>query len=255
MLKLKNDRIITFFGNILTPSFWGQHNNYITHRTNPNASFWIRPNTADWLVIFETWVLKPYGITKLNKGDIALDLGANIGDFSIFLAITFPNIRIYSFEPLKSNRELFVKNILLNKIKNIVVSGKAVSGKSGQSVLFVQKNNGAIASLVLEDKKNRFRVQTTTLNDIIKENKLSRIDYLKIDVEGAEYEILFKTKKENLEKIKYLTIEVHKINGLKYHPQMLVNFLQKNGFKVSHPSKMSVYWLLLGTMIINASRP
>ena len=73
-------------------------------------------------------------------------------------------------------------------------------------------------------------VKSISLKDIFIDNKLNKIDFLKIDCEGAEYKILFNTPKKVLKKIKKIALEYHQMDG--FSVEDLKEFLSNNGFKV-----------------------
>ncbi|MDR1942676.1 MAG: FkbM family methyltransferase [Endomicrobium sp.] len=86
-----------------------------------------------------------------NQMDVVIDIGANIGMISIYLAKKYPFLKIYSFEPVKCNYEKFKKNIELNKIPNGVINiqNKAVT-KDGRTVqMFFNQLSLVLECLVL----------------------------------------------------------------------------------------------------------
>jgi hypothetical protein len=75
-------------------------------------------------------------------------------------------------------------------------------------------------------------VRAITFSDIITQHALERIDFLKIDVEGAEFDILFANPDETLGKTQKIVIEFHEFEGDKRSHQDLVDLLDSKGFKV-----------------------
>lgn len=129
-----------------------------------------------------------YTIEKLKREDIVLDLGANVGGFSfrVYDKCKF----VYSVEPLFT--EYLIKNIALNKIKNISVIPEAIGdGKDKKITWFIEKI-----------------VKTITFEQLL--GKIGGYpDFLKCDIEGAEYLI----HPKHLQKIPRLEIEFHKIGS------------------------------------------
>lgn len=163
-----------------------------------------------------------YGLSKIDfkENDIVIDIGANIGIVSIYLAKKYPFLKIYSFEPFKANYKSLIKNIKINHISKETIKPfeKAVT-KDGRHILMKTPDPLNSGSFQIDFKKNKLRsdqkniVQSTTLDHIIEtalaENNQNCIKLLKMDCELAEYEILKNTKTENLKKISYLCAEFH----------------------------------------------
>jgi FkbM family methyltransferase len=118
----------------------------------------------------------------------------------------------------------------------IIIDAKAVTDGSSDTVeLFTQQENSesSIASIYREfDERNStsLSVPAITLKKIIDENNLLEVNLLKLDCEGAEYEILYSTNREVLKKIKRMLIEVHPLDDEKRNEKYLSSFLSENGF-------------------------
>ncbi len=188
---------------------------------------------GDEFVIKEVFEQDEYSLNNLNlgKNPVIVDIGAHIGCFSIKAAKTYPNSKILAFEPMKANYNLFKKNIKLNKLKNICASKKGVASTKGKRKLYIDKKNTAAHSISIKSEKYQI-IKCITLSDVFKKHRLVKIDLLKIDAEGAEYEILYSTHKKYLDKIDKILMEYHddfknpELNG-----KALENFLNKKGFK------------------------
>ncbi|MBS3055447.1 MAG: FkbM family methyltransferase [Candidatus Aenigmarchaeota archaeon] len=207
-----------------------------------------RKATTDHSIINDIFARKSYDkFSPIQNGFTVIDIGANIGAFSIYAASK--GAVVYSYEPEKENFKLLNKNISLNHGKEkIHPFNLAVGGKSGLTSLFISKENvgghSIFPSPKLESKQN---VRITTLTDILRGKRIEKCDFLKLDCEGAEYDILFKITKNMLAKIKRIGMEYHRIKGRNYKD--MIKFLGENGFKVeaTKPSK-------IGMGIIYASR-
>jgi len=195
-----------------------------------------RKNSNDPIIINEIWLYESYTPEFLkdfdiNKNDVVLDIGAHIGIFSIFAAKKAKNGKIYSFEPLKNNYILLKKNLKINGIKNVIPINKAVSNKTSKKMINISNSNTGSSSFVLDEHSGSIIVQTTSLQKIISDHKLTKINFLKMDVEGAEYEILSNCTKNVLKKIDKISMEVHPLDK-NNNEKTLKIFLEKNGFKV-----------------------
>lgn len=123
------------------------------------------------------------------KGDVFIDGGANIGRYSITLADNFN--KVYAFEPFPHNLEILRKNISLNSVKNVEVVNGALWSEVCTKTLFV-KGGGTNSLVDREMAVGRLKVKTTTLDMFLRKRKIapSQVSLVKLDVEGAELEVL-----------------------------------------------------------------
>ena len=127
---------------------------------------------------------------KLNNG-VFIDVGANIGKYTIKIGNSLKmNGRVISFEPENDNFEMLKKNTKLNNLKNTTLINKALSDKKGKLKLYLAKGNLGHHSLVEKVGEKYEEVEVDTLDNILKELKISKVDLIKIDVEGAENLVL-----------------------------------------------------------------
>src|SRR3989344_1810380 len=149
-----------------------------------------------------------YAPGVLSKCGVIIDIGAHIGSFSVYAARQAENSSIFSFEPSPENYFQLNKNIALNRLTNVHSFQKAVAAHSGRAPFYYDRFNNAAHSIVKETK-DFIDVDCTTLKDILLEFKIEYCDFLKVDCEGAEYEILFNTPAEILKRIKRIALEYH----------------------------------------------
>ncbi len=145
------------------------------------------------------------------------------------------------------NFELLVKNQKQNPVLDWLVVPKAVSKEKGMVALFYQKNRGLtpIASIRQDFDKNHqdyVQVESIALKDIFDEYQLHTIDLLKIDCEGAEYEILYHTPPEYLVKIQVIAMETHQGKAADENQETMQKFLQNLGFQVKTSKEMLWAW-------------
>lgn len=171
----------------------------------------IGSETLKW-VVKEALIEDEYGSKKINfnDNDIVLDIGANIGCVSIFLAKKFPNIKIYAFEAHPINYDSLLHNIEINGVKNIIPINKAVYNKTGEtlSISLDENNTGASSCFVVRGEKVA-NIETISLDDILTSYNITEIKFLKIDCEGAEFDIIEDSKILSTIKIDTLGMEVH----------------------------------------------
>jgi FkbM family methyltransferase len=123
----------------------------------------------------------------IREGDVVLDLGANIGYYTLLAArLTGPKGRVYAFEPEPLNYGLLLKNVELNGYDNVVARQQAVSDKVGRVRFFLDgENTGAHTMYQHEGGHNFIEVESVTLDDFFKDRD-NRVDVVKMDIEGAE---------------------------------------------------------------------
>ena len=131
-----------------------------------------------------------------------MDIGANIGFYSLYLSQHIPDAKIIAFEPDPYNADRFKKNIEVNNFKNIKICEYAISDNNCIGILMmnITKNRGGSSLLVSQipwQKKEETReVTCKTLLNAIHENNIKNISVLKLDIEGYEFPVLNKFFKE-----------------------------------------------------------
>jgi FkbM family methyltransferase len=128
----------------------------------------------------------------VRSSDVCLDVGANVGYYTLLMATIATSGSIHAFEPLPLTASLLKTNLLLNNIQNAVVSQVAV-GDALSEVDFVVSADDAYSSLLDTGRKPvvaRNRVTMTTLDAYCQTQRLPRVDCLKVDVEGAEEKVI-----------------------------------------------------------------
>ena len=133
--------------------------------------------------------LEPYICDNAN----ILDLGANIGNHTIYFASHCNVSHIYSFEPVKSTFKILKKNIEINKFHNVTIFNLGASYKNENAVfeIYDNLNIGNSHLFGLEDnlsQKNN-QIKLVKMDDFLSD-KLERLDFIKIDVEDYEYKAL-----------------------------------------------------------------
>lgn len=124
-------------------------------------------------------------------------------------------------------------NIKLNNSKNVFPFNLAVGGKSGERNLFINPASSGMHSLVFEGGSGKeISVDCISLEEIFRNNKIGKCDFLKIDCEGAEYEILYETPINILKRVDKIALEFDNIDKEKKNCFALKEFLEKNNFEV-----------------------
>lgn len=160
---------------------------------------------------------------RIKTGMHIIDIGANQGFFTVVSANK--GAEIYAFEPDRRNFEILQWNVRRNKLTNFVKSfNVACSDKDGFIKLFIpirEKEKDFRSSLISTSKnfiKDQWKfdnckiesVRAINFNSFLDDEKNDKWDLLKIDCEGAEYDILACISKDNFNKIERIVMETHK---------------------------------------------
>ena len=159
--------------------------------------------------IYEKPVTEVIVSIPFESGDVVIDVGANIGWYSVLIdALSPPNVKIYAFEPEPLNFKLLKENLKLNKASKVIPIRKALGEKRGivKMFLYPTKNSGR-HSLIPMYNYGSVSVEMITLDDFAKENEINKIKLLKIDVEGYEYMVL-KGAENIIESIDFIILEM-----------------------------------------------
>lgn len=187
--------------------------------------------------------------TLIKEDMTVLDIGANIGMYSIpFSKFVGPNGIIHSFEPELKNFKKLSINIDLNDIKNIKINNNAVFSETKIVSLnvFPDEVNSwhTLGNIELDSpfetgKKITHQksqdVLAYSIDDYCEKNSINQIDFMKIDVEGAEFDVLKgceKLFKSN--SVKYLMFEISlpQVKGMGHNPIEIINFLKKQNMNI-----------------------
>ena len=130
---------------------------------------------------------------RLRPGFVFLDVGANVGAYSLFVASKAgPAARILAIEPQPAIYDRLIRNIGLNAFATIKALDCAVADRAGEVTMFIDSRNSGESSLKIvgSEGTEAIRVQAKTLLELVRDEGLSTIDAIKLDVEGAEDLIL-----------------------------------------------------------------
>lgn len=174
--------------------------------------------------------LYAFDTIEFNDGDVILDIGAQVGIVSCYLGKKYPNTKIYAFEPVPENYRRLLRNLQANNVTNVTAINKALSSDGRTLALSgdLRANSGGISALTTPNGHPAFTVESVTLASIFEDYAINRVKLLKIDCEGAEYEILL-AKPELLDCIDYMRGEFHvnqRILDLGYNPDKLMELCE-----------------------------
>lgn len=125
---------------------------------------------------------------NIKEGNTVIDLGAHIGYFTLqFARLVGESGRVIAIEPDEENMKILKKNVEENGYKNVIFIRKAISEKEGKIKLFLNEKHHGNHSLYNSDERvNFYEVETLNLQDLIKKFN-EEIDFIKMDIEGAEF--------------------------------------------------------------------
>lgn len=195
----------------------------------------------DALTIKEIFIDQDYR-PKLKDPKVIIDVGANIGTFSILAALKYPHSKIYSFEPADRTNSLLNTNVKLNNITNITTIKKGVSSSVGKASFFTHPATGLSSLTRSRPGMRQINILLTSLPEVFSQFSIKKCDFLKMDCEGAEYDILFSLPNNFFKKLPYIILEYHdSIN--KHRHSELVTFLKQHNYKIkisSHPLESDI---------------
>ena len=160
-----------------------------------------------------------------------INVGAYIGTYSIRLCKIAYKGKILSIEPLNDNYLILIYNAKLNNCKNLYPINMGIWSEEGTKSIFYKSNGMSMATLNVNliDKQSNFHknmIKVTTLDKLANSFGLTKIDFIKIDVEGSEYEVLIGANKV-LDITKSVLIETFENNRYK-----CLDHLKNKGFKI-----------------------
>lgn len=173
------------------------------------------------------------------KNDIVIDVGANIGYYTLlFSRLVGDQGKVFSFEPEPNNFEILKKNIEVNSYKNVKIEPVALSDKNGELDLFVSDNMLNHKIYRTENTTKSIKIKTITLDDYISKHELTdKINFVKIDVEGAELKVMNGMKHilQESKKLKIFTeFMFHHLRQCGSEPKDLVDLLLDEGFEIHY---------------------
>ena len=195
----------------------------------------------------------------IKKSNINLkyffDVGSHMGTYSDLILKNFEDSKVFMFEP---QINIFKKiKIKYKYYKNVKIYNCAISDKSAQKKMYINRHDLTSGLSLLNLKSNKYlqlkaklfgtttsrmilkeqKIKTKKLFTIIKLNKIKKIDLLKIDTEGHEFEVL-KGIERAIKNIRYILIEFHNDKiYLSYNPKKIHNHLIKNNFVLKNVYK------------------
>ncbi|MFQ5977033.1 MAG: FkbM family methyltransferase [Candidatus Heimdallarchaeota archaeon] len=235
--KISKFQLIRFIDDFLFYSRFGKprivevqgNKMYLDPKDSLNLSYWGVHEP------FETEVIRQI----VKKGDMVIDIGAHIGYYTLILAkLVGEKGKVLAFEPDPCNFSLLKKNVEINDFHNVILEQKAISNKTGKIQLFMSEVHSAMhriyKSSIFKDFHLSIEIEAIRLDDYFNSNE-RKIDFIKIDVEGAELSVLqgMESILQKNDQMK-LMIEYAPLSFVDFgfKPIKLLELLRKTGFKL-----------------------
>ena len=168
------------------------------------------PSFAAWMIRYP-WEpeSRRYFEEHVRLGDIALDVGAGVGHYTIlFSRLVGDTGRVYAFEPDPFMFSMLRANIRLNNLTNVIAEQAAIGDSNGE-MTFYMSTVGQSSLIAMRGLRSIIKVKVCTIDSL----NLSRLDWIKIDTEGTEADVL-RGMRETL---------------TNQCPKMLIEFIPENG--------------------------
>jgi FkbM family methyltransferase len=162
------------------------------YRTFQNRLFWLNDSGYVDKCIIDTGIFEPESTRIVNqyvkKGDVVLDVGANIGYYTVMLAdLVGDEGKVIAFEPTRHFGEVLKANIEANQLTNVHIHNFGLSCGESTADIDIGISSATIHSSQYYDPIIKHeRISLRTLDNVVEEYSLSKIDFIKIDIDGHE---------------------------------------------------------------------
>jgi FkbM family methyltransferase len=155
----------------------------------------------------------------------------------VYAARSARNVKVFAYEPMPEFYRLMQENIRMNRLEQAVQCfNLAVGADVGMRELFLESRTFSFPTFQRADADRDTRtlsVQCVSLAEILDSHGLARVDLLKMDCEGAEYEILYNTPDRYLDRIREIRMEYHNLPAERCSGEALGTFLRSRGYDVT----------------------
>ena len=192
-----------------------------------------RPRTLDVAVLKDVFYRRVYGPPgfQIEDGFTVLDIGAHLGAFAASAARAACGVKVFAFEPAPENFTLLSSNMARNGLSNVQLSQEAVAGAAGTRALHLSESPAEHSFHIVKPGGAEVPVASVTLAEVARRHGLETVDFLKMDCEGAEYEILETAARDGLAFVRRIAMEAHVLDASRT-PGRLCTLLQDQGFLV-----------------------
>lgn len=180
---------------------------------------------ADQSVMREIFKLREYKVAeeKIAEAKVILDVGAHAGFFTLYCRVLNPSAEIYALEPLSENIAAFKEHLEKNNVEGVeIVEAALARATEKRKIVITEDNHNNYL-----DEAGEKEAQAYSFKDFCDKNDLDKVDLLKMDIEGGEYEIIAAMDEEDFKKVGAFILEYHE--GEKNHGE-IESRLRENGF-------------------------
>jgi FkbM family methyltransferase len=196
-----------------------------------------RANRREFALLRSIFVNREYAdLFPFYEPAVIVDVGAHHGYFSLFASRNAgPEARIYAFEPNRHNFARLQQNLAACSAANVKPFHCAIGGEAGRGQLFA---GDSVNHSLRQDYRlaggagTSEEVEVKTLAQVLDENQLERVDFLKLDCEGAEYDILGQAPPQVLARCETISMEFHDLKDARYTGKVLAQQLLGQGFEI-----------------------
>lgn len=171
-----------------------------------------------------------------KRSKTILDIGGNIGWYSLNFSRWSPDAKVYAFEPIPRTYDYFVRHMSLNSIENVIPNNCAVSDAEGEKEFYwTELETGSASMKNIQDRKNinKVKCKVVTVDDYCARNNIEDIDFIKCDIEGSEL-FAFRGARSMLEKSRPMVFtEMLRKWSAKfgYHPNDIMDIFDNLGYQ------------------------
>ncbi len=188
------------------------------------------------VVIHEEYTPAGY---EISAADLIVDVGGNIGSFALYAASKAPRGRVVSLEPIQDNYRLLVHNVAQNRLANILTQRAALVARRARVRVYLSTYGSGGHSVrpdLAQQDQDYEEVDGVTLEDVLQASQFPHCDFLKLDCEGAEFEIFREIRPAVCERVKRVVVEYHTFPDRDKREQsgQLVARLVELGFSIDH---------------------
>ena len=179
--------------------------------------------------------------SKIKPGMAIIDIGANLGYYTAIAShLTGEKGLVVAFEPEPNFFKLLSRNISRNNMKNVACFELAIAEKNGLTNLYLSNENKGHNSIIRsEELKASVQVKTTTLDNFLDFQKITKVDIIKMDIEGAEIMALEGMRNTLIKHMPLLFLEFspHSIIKINRNPVDFLSTIQEIGYSIFEINK------------------
>jgi FkbM family methyltransferase len=192
-----------------------------------------RPNYNLSIEILDFTTKTNFGQYKPKLGDVILDIGAGVGTETLIYSMRIGNGKVFAIEAHPETYNSLNYLVELNGFKNIFVSNIAISDLEG--IVYIDNKDNHVENAILINEKSGIPINAYTLDKFVRSNNIYHIDYLKMNIEGSEYNAI-NGMKNTINMTDFVAISCHdflfsKSSGI--IKKTITDFLLSNGFTLT----------------------